>query len=394
MLRLKELFSDRQYLKISLYIIFTVSLLYILYFIIKNFDIIFNSISMVIGSILTALSPLFIGLIIAYLLSPLVDIIDKNFMSKIFFSMSEDNEKYEKRLQLRRTISILVTFLLAIILLITIIYALAYMLVGNIVFEGITSMVENITLYFTRFEDILNGIFEKMPNSGLEERLQNFANNFTERISDYFSAEAVIKIITNIGGSLIKIALGIVVAIYLIKDKDYFIRLWRKSIHIFCPMGFSARLNEVLYDIDIVFSRFLRGQLLDALIVAIVISIVLTIIRLDFAVLLGCFAGITNIIPYFGPIFGAIPAIIVALLSGGFSKAIVTLIAFIVIQQIDGNFIYPKVVGSSTGLHPLFVLLAVTFGGYFWGILGMILAVPIAACIKQYIVRKVKDMEV
>ena len=159
-------------------------------------------------------------------------------------------------------------------------------------------------------------------------------------------------------------------------------------------MGFSARLNEVLYDIDMVFSRFLRGQLLDALIVAIVTSIVLTIIRLDFAVLLGCFAGITNIIPYFGPIFGAIPAIIVALLSGGFSKAIVTLIAFIVIQQIDGNFIYPKVVGSSTGLHPLFVLLAVTFGGYFWGILGMILAVPIAACIKQYIVRKVKDMEV
>ena len=97
---------------------------------------------MVIGSILTALSPLFIGLIIAYLLSPLVDIIDKNFMSKIFFSMSEDNEKYEKRLQLRRTISILVTFLLAIILLITIIYALAYMLVGNIVLKALLAWLK------------------------------------------------------------------------------------------------------------------------------------------------------------------------------------------------------------------------------------------------------------
>ena len=393
MLRLKELISDRQYLKISLYIIFTVALLYILYFIIKNFDLIFNSICFVIGRILTALSPLFIGLIIAYLLSPLVDFVDKKFMSKLFFKMPEDDEKKEKRLQLRRTISILITFLFVLILLIAIIYALAYMLVGNIVFEGLTSMVENVTLYFSQFEKVLNGISEKMPNNGLEERLQNFADKFTERISDYFSADAVLNIITNIGGSLVKIALGIVVAIYLLKDKDYFIRLWRKATHVFFPMGFSGRLNEVLYDIDKVFSRFLRGQLLDALIVAIVTSIALTIIRLDFAVLLGCFAGITNIIPYFGPIFGAIPAIIVALLSGGITKAIITLIVFVIIQQIDGNIIYPKVVGSSTGLHPLTVLLAVNFGGYFWGILGMILAVPITACIKQYIVRKVKDME-
>ncbi|NLY71198.1 MAG: AI-2E family transporter [Clostridiales bacterium] len=314
-------------------------------------------------------------------------------MSKLFFKMPEDDEKKEKRLQLRRTISILITFLFVLILLIAIIYALAYMLVGNIVFEGLTSMVENVTLYFSQFEKVLNGISEKMPNNGLEERLQNFADKFTERISDYFSADAVLNIITNIGGSLVKIALGIVVAIYLLKDKDYFIRLWRKATHVFFPMGFSGRLNEVLYDIDKVFSRFLRGQLLDALIVAIVTSIALTIIRLDFAVLLGCFAGITNIIPYFGPIFGAIPAIIVALLSGGITKAIITLIVFVIIQQIDGNIIYPKVVGSSTGLHPLTVLLAVTFGGYFWGILGMILAVPITACIKQYIVRKVKDME-
>ena len=118
---------------------------------------------------------------------------------------------------------------------------------------------------------------------------------------------------------------------------------------------------------------------------------VLTILRLDFAVLLGCFAGITNIIPYFGPFWRH---------SGNrrsavyrrFSKALVVLIAF-VIQQIDANLIYPKVVGSSTGLHPVFVLLAVTFGGYFWGLLGMILAVPVVACIKLFILRKAGDIE-
>lgn len=139
--------------------------------------------------------------------------------------------------------------------------------------------------------------------------------------------------------------------------------------------------------------RFLRGQLLDALIVAIITSVILTIIRLDFAVLLGCFAGLTNVIPYFGPVFGAIPAVIVALFTGGLAKAVITLVAFIIIQQIDANLIYPKVVGSSTGLHPVFVLLAVTFGGYFWGIIGMVLAVPVVACIKQFIIRKVEAVD-
>ncbi|HZK02312.1 MAG TPA: AI-2E family transporter, partial [Anaerovoracaceae bacterium] len=75
------------------------------------------------------------------------------------------------------------------------------------------------------------------------------------------------------------------------------------------------------------------------------------------------------------------------------SKAVVTLIAFVIIQQIDGNIINPKIVGSSTGLHPLFVLLAVTFGGYHWGLLGMVLAVPIFACIRLFILRRVENLE-
>ena len=179
----------------------------------------------------------------------------------------------------------------------------------------------------------------------------------------------------------------------MIKDKEIYKRLWRKFKHLMFPMKQAAKINEVLYDMDVIFSKFLRGQLLDALIVAIITSIVLTILRVDFSVLLGCFAGITNIIPYFGPVFGVIPAVIVALFTDGFSKAVIVLIAFVIIQQIDANLIYPKVVGSSTGLHPVFVLLAVTFGGYFWGLFGMVLAVPVVACIKLFILRRAGEME-
>ncbi|MDD3874541.1 MAG: AI-2E family transporter, partial [Methanosarcina sp.] len=94
-----------------------------------------------------------------------------------------------------------------------------------------------------------------------------------------------------------------------------------------------------------------------------------------------------------GPILGIIPAAIIGLLSEGISKAILAIVLLLVIQQIDSNIIYPKIVGSNTGLHPVFVLVAITFAGYFWGILGMLLAVPAAACIRLFIVRKIKDLD-
>ncbi len=391
--KLKELFTDWRYMKLSFYIAFTVALLYILYFLIKNFSTVFTVSLGILGNVFAALSPLFIGLVLAYLLSPLVDIVDKRLIGKLFFKLPKTQKKAEKQLQARRTISIILTYIIILFVLLFLIYAFAFLIVGQLVFTGLTNVLESIVSYFAHYEELFRNFVDSLPNNGLEDRFTALINDIAEWISKNFSAEAVLGLMARIGGSLVNVVLGMVVSIYLIKDKDFFKRLWRKSLHVLFSMKHGARINDVLYDIDMVFSRFLRGQLLDALIVAIITSIVLTVIRLDFAVLLGCFAGLTNVIPYFGPVFGAVPAVIVALFTGGLSKAIVTLIAFVIIQQIDGNLIYPKVVGSSTGLHPVFVLLAVTFGGYFWGLLGMVLAVPIVACIKLFILRRVEEME-
>ncbi|MGI6734566.1 MAG: AI-2E family transporter [Anaerovoracaceae bacterium] len=391
--KLKELFTDWRYLKFSFYIIFTAALLYILYFIIKNFSAVFTWVLGALGSICAALSPLFIGLVLAYLLSPLVDIVDNKIISKLFFKLPRSQKKAEKQLQARRTLSILLTYIIILLIIILLIYSFAFLIVGQLVFTGLTGVLESIVTYFSQYEELFRNFINSLPDNGLEARFETLIDDVAQWISRNFSGEAVLDFIAGLGGSLVNVALGMVVSIYLIKDKDFFKRLWRKAIHLLFPMKQAAKINEVLYDMDVIFSKFLRGQLLDALIVAIITSMVLTILRLDFAVLLGCFAGITNIIPYFGPVFGAIPAIVVALFTGGFSKALVVLIAFVIIQQIDANLIYPKVVGSSTGLHPVFVLLAVTFGGYFWGLLGMILAVPVVACIKLFILRKAGDIE-
>ncbi|HPO05063.1 MAG TPA: AI-2E family transporter [Bacillota bacterium] len=391
--RLKELFTDWRYMKFSLFIAFTVALLYILYFLIKNIGSVLTVTLSILGSVLTALSPLFIGLVLAYLLSPLVAVVDTKIASRIFFKLPKNQKKAEKQLQMRRTLSIILTYILILVLVVLLIYAFAFLIVGQLVFTGLTNVLESIVTYFSHYEEVFLNFIETLPSNGLEDRFDTLINDIAQWISKNFSAEAVLGFMARIGGSLVNVALGIVVSIYLIKDSDFFKRLWRKALHVIFPMKHGAKVNDFLNDMDMVFSKFLRGQLLDALIVAIIVSVVLTVIRLDFAVLLGCFAGLTNVIPYFGPIFGAVPAVIVALFTGGLSKAIITLIVFVVIQQIDGNLIYPKVVGTSTGLHPVFVLLAVTFGGYFWGLLGMVLAVPVTACLKLFILRKAGELE-
>lgn len=393
MKKLKELFSDWRYMKFSFYIAFTAGLLYILYFIIKNFSTVLSTVLGVLGSIGSALSPLFIGLILAYLLSPLVDMVDNKIMGKLFFRRPKSQKKADKQLQARRIFSIIFTYVLIIFLVLLLIYAFAFLIVGQLVSTSLTGVLESIVNYFSHYEEVFQSFMDSLPDSALEDRFNALFTDIAEWISKNFSGDAVLNFVARTGGSLVNVALGIVVSIYLIKDKEFFKRLWRKTLHVIFPMKYIAKINDTLHDMDMVFSKFLRGQLLDALIVAIITSVVLTILRVDFAVLLGCFAGITNVIPYFGPVFGAIPAVIVALFTAGLSKAVVTLIAFVIIQQIDGNIINPKIVGSSTGLHPLFVLLAVTFGGYHWGLLGMVLAVPIFACIRLFILRRVENLE-
>ena len=101
--------------------------------------------------------------------------------------------------------------------------------------------------------------------------------------------------------------------------------------------------------------------------------------------IIGIIAGVLNIIPYFGPFFGMIPAFFVALFTGGFSLAVRAVLGLFIVQQIDSNYIYPKIVGNTIGLHPLFVLLSVTFFGYLFGVAGMLLAVPAAGILQIFI---------
>ncbi len=394
MSKIREMLSDWKYVKLCLYIVFTASLLYILYFIIKNFNDVLHWISSFFGSITAAFSPLIIGLIIAYLLSPLVEFINRKLVSRLFFNLPADPIKLEKRRGVQRTISILITFLIIFVIICVIIYAFAFLIVGELVFTSIQNMIESIIDYFLKYETVFRGWLEAIPNNTeIEERIQDFATDAVNWITDNFSTAAVFHFVAGISGGILNTVLGLVVSIYLLKDKDFFLRLWRKTLHLVLPMRANAVVTETLSDINRVVSQFVRGQLLDAVIIAILSSIGLSLIGLDFAVFIGCFAGLCNIIPYFGPVISIIPAALVGLLTGGLPQGLLAILVLVVIQQIDANIIYPRVVGSSVGLHPLFVLISVVVGGYFWGIFGMILAVPTAAIVKVFIMKKLDSID-
>ncbi len=376
-----------------MFIAFTAAILYALFFLIKNLNVIAAVLLSGLSSISSALTPLFIGLVLTYLLSPLVDIINKKIMSKIMFTNPKDPVKLEKVAKTRRLVSVIITYIIIIAIIVVIIYAFSVLIFGQFVFSGIDSMIDALVNYVSTYEESITTWIAGLPEMGLTEYVQEFANRGMLWLSSHFSVGGTISRITQIGGSIVNLAIGTIVSIYILMDKDFFVRLWRKFLHLVLPQKANAILTETLSDINSVLSAFIRGALLDSLIIAILSSIALSILGLDFAVFIGCFAGIANVIPYFGPVLGMIPAFIVGAFTDGLTQGILAVAALLIVQQIDCNLIYPKIVGSTTGLHPLFVLLAVSVAGYYGGIIGMILAVPLAGIVQTFIIKWVQSKE-
>jgi predicted PurR-regulated permease PerM len=140
-------------------------------------------------------------------------------------------------------------------------------------------------------------------------------------------------------------------------------------------------------DLDRVFSGYIRGQLTDAFVMMLLISLVLSLTGVKFSILIGIFAGIGNLIPYFGPIVAYVTTTIVCLMNGEIKTLIISLIALFIIQAVDGNIIGPKLLSSSIKIHPLIIIVSIIIGSAIGGFLGMLLAVPVGAYVKLVFVR-------
>jgi len=215
-------------------------------------------------------------------------------------------------------------------------------------------------------EDIKTAIFRELNNgvalveNMVLDTLKNTLSGLMKTVSTFFD-----------------LILAMVIAYYILKDAEHFKHVSLSLV----PRGWRNWLMVTFREINGVLSRFIQGQLLTALIIGILETIALLIVRVKYPLILGMIGGIANIIPYFGPFIGAIPAVAIALIESPV-KALWTIIAFIIVQQLDNGFISPKIIEGRLGLHPVTTILAVLVGGEFFGIIGMLISVPIAAIIK------------
>lgn len=178
-------------------------------------------------------------------------------------------------------------------------------------------------------------------------------------------------------GYVFKILLAPVLAYYFLKDLEL---IKRKAV-LAVPEEWREEALELLKEIDRVLGSFIRGYLTVAAVVGFLTALAMAVLGLEFAFMLGLFAGLTELIPYFGPVIGAVPAVGLALLHSKWLAAKVAL-TFLIIHQLEGNIISPKILGDKVGLHPLLVIFSLLAGGELYGLAGMLLAVPAAAVLK------------
>lgn len=311
-------------------------------------------------------TPFFVALVIAYLLHPLI--------------------LRMERKKVKRNIAIILLYAFF-----TITIGAIIVFVFPTVVENTKELINTIPSIASQYEKIFNDFISTIERSTWPEEIKGTIMHEVSVGTSMLQRTAVDtlkKTMTSMIDYIFKlfdIILSMIIAYYYLKDaeplKEGFLSL--------TPRRWRNFLVGVGREINLILANFIQGQLLTALIVGLLETIGLFIIKAKYPIVLGLVGGIFNIIPYFGPFLGAIPAVAMALIESPI-KAFWTAIVFTIVQQIDNAFISPKIIEGRLGLHPVTTILAVLIGGEFMGILGMLIAVPVAAIIKVILKRSIE----
>ena len=371
---------DKKLLKYSVYVTLTAIAVYLALTIMSNIGTIFITTFNIIGNLLGLIKPLIIAVIIAYLLYPLTKIIENFLRTNTLYKIKNQSA--------RRVIAIISSYLLIIGIVLALLWGIYFMIGGQLSKNTtLTNIVSDISSYLNTNSFSTSSIEDTLKNLNIPfiDNLQPYIIQIVDTVQKYIMTNlgAMTSNIMSIGSSIASFFIAIIISIYILKDSEYFISLWKKLYYlIFRSSNTGKKISETFALVNDVFSKFIRGQLLEAFCVGILSAIALSIVGIDYAVVIGLIAGICNMIPYVGPLVGTILAAVMGLLSGRPIKVIYAVIAMLIVQQVDNNLLAPKIVGNSVGLHAVFTMMAILVGGNIGGLLGMLLAVPIAASIR------------
>ncbi len=373
---MKEKFQNK-YLAWGLTAFCVLAALMILFFIIYRSNHILNFIN----TIFSILSPFIFGLAIAYLLNPIVVFFDKKVYDKL---LKKVFKKKKDRSKLTRVLSLCTSTIIFVGLLITCIN----FLIPEIL-KSLEMFVTNINTYLSNSKELLIDLV------GGSEQLTIFINEnygkFSEFLNEWLKNGIFNDLITTLGNGifgtlkfLYNLIIGYIISIYVLFDKEKFKAQIKKLLYTFFD---NERINIILENIrytDRVFGDFFSGKLIDSLIIGILCFIGMLILDMPYALIIAVLVGITNIIPYFGPFIGAIPSAILIFLVDP-TKCLIFLIFIFILQQFDGNILGPKILGSKTGLSSFWVLFSLLIFGGFFGMIGMIIGVPIFSILYSFV---------
>ncbi|MCQ2400712.1 MAG: AI-2E family transporter [Lachnospiraceae bacterium] len=326
----------------------------------------------VIKRILQVLSPIFIGVVLCYLCSPLYNLIK--------------NKLEERKLSVR--ISKAISTVICVFAVAFVIYGLIALIIPQLI-DSLASLYRQIPDYLDRFtKEFDRFVSEKRDlahfigaNGTITEYLMNFVENVIVPNVDKI-ATSLLTYLKNVAVWLYNFIIGLVAMCYLLNIKEKLLPQCKKIIYaVMRPRSAKYLCNE-LKEMNKVFGGFITGKLLDSLIIGVICFIVLSIIGMPYTLLVSVIVGVTNIIPFFGPFIGAIPsALIITIISP--KMGLIFVIFILILQQIDGNVIGPKILGDSTGLSSFWILFSILLFGGLFGFAGMVLAVPTWALIMR-----------
>ena len=369
---------DPKYTKIALYVIGTTAAIFILYRLSLNLGNVLSAIGGWLNWILTVLTPVFWGFMLAYLLKPAVDKIEKKLLDISFF---------KNRKKKPRTLAVSLTFIIIIILFGIGLSLLISSFSNEFKVASIDSLFQLVNYVSQSLQSFYNALLESLETLQINsEALQEYVNKIGNLLATGIAGigNNLVTSAQNLSSFITNFLFTIIFSIYFLTDGERIKSYWSK----FTNVVFSEKIKNhwafIIQESDRVFSGYIRGQLLDALFMFVVISVTLSIVGVKYAVIIGALAGFGNLIPYVGPFIAYGSTIVVTLVSGDIKKMVIAYIALFIVQTIDGNIINPKLLGNNVDVHPMLVVIALIIGQSAFGLLGMLFDVTVAALCKVF----------
>ncbi len=352
---------------VSLIIVVAAGLL--LYFALKNWSATVSTVNSLMGM----LRPFIVGFVMAYLLNAPLVFFEKKLLGFV--------DKGKPRPLLKRVLAVVLTWIAAAAVLVFFFWSVIPQVAASV-----EMLVRNIPGYLKAMAVFIQGAADylQLDMTKVREIMNNWLSveGLLGQVAGYMNDAIpfVYNIGMQVGGGILDVFVGIIISVYLLCSKETLIAQVKKVMYALFRKPRVDRLIVVARESHRVFSGFISGKLLDSLIIGIMCFIGMSILRMDYALLISFVVGVTNVIPFFGPFFGAIPSCLILLIVDPW-QALWFAIFVLALQQFDGNILGPKILGDSTGLPALWVMFAILVGGGLFGVVGMFIGVPTFAVI-------------